>query len=434
MIPLDTIEILLDDVYRLGLGVTRRHSLEQMQPLSYSDLPGDYSPREEAVYTAEFIHLGGRLADRAFQNMPPKFRRYAAEWSGMDTARQEQVLHEIMQDLSAMQWRALRNKGYFTADELRGLDSHGPLPAFTKSWQRGRHMPNCLGMAHMLVGFARAAGARHRLVTPIVSPWYSAMVLQRKQVAYNLRQLDTFPDAPYVRDIRRRLRRLDERTLSAMSAAVTEAAHHALAIELADGIYRIVDPYMNVFDAIRVDSNVESMATLWRARNREQGWIQFSLAAVERAVADCVAGKRLRSRVERAVGLVYKDRLPLRTKRQREQFYKEVLLTIIDYCSAYVTNMAAHRPVVYEDSNAAFSLAAYTVNHWSVATGVQCVQVAIEAPHQHIIRDQMEAINSAPSVPTLPLPGMSEMEYLPELRPYLVKEEGVTHGSEKVVS
>lgn len=433
MITLEVIEDLLDGVYRLGLGVSRKRVLSRAGQLHVDELFDDYVPRDGATRTRELAYLGGRLADRAFQNLPPKFRKYAAAWTSIDVTEQERILHEMMRDLYPSRWWQDRGMTYPHRDEQQSFDEYGPFPNQTKSWRKGEYMPNCLGLALMLVGFARAAGAKHRVMTPIVSSWYSAMLLQRKQIAYNLKQLDTFPDEPYIRSLKRGLMQLDRQTLTTMNVAVDEAAHHALVIELADGSHRLVDPYMNIIDVALVEGEVKSIATLCRVDDARQQWVRFSHDSIARAVEQHRAGKRVRSRVGRVTEVVCRFVVPPRTKRDRHRFNKAILDAIMDYCAAYVTVTATQRPTVYEESHAEFSLAAYAVNHLAMVRGVQCAQIAIEAPFQHIIRDQLPSLCESLGSQTLPLMGMTEAEYLPELRQYLVKEEGVTHESEAAI-
>ncbi len=387
---------------------------------------GEASVKEiEALrYQFEFEHLGGRLADRAFLNLPHHIRQLAYQWGDMSLEEQEVVLTMLGDELRSSQWHARRASNAPALDDAVIPDANGAFPALTKSWKRGPYMPNCLGMAQMLVGFARAAGVRHSLITPLVPSWYSAMVTQRKQIAYNLRQLDTFPDAPYVRKWRRRLVQFDKSTLETMLFARDELAHHALVIEVADGTSRMVDPYLNAYGEHEALTESDVMST-WTRTYRARGVVSFSYEAVQRAVAWTEQGKRPRTKLQMIARLAGYD--PPRTKRQRERAYDAMIECITEYCRLTVNSRVADVPTVYELTTPAVALAAYTLNHWSVVSKIPGDDIVTIIGLQHILRDQIAHLKDYPGFSEWMSENIDAGALLPELRPYYVSIKKGTH-------
>ena len=177
--------------------------------------------------------LGAKLADRAFQNIPWHIRRKVNTWhDGLDA--QMDLLRLVYEGLNGGNWRETATRRYIYNSDARCV-----LPAEMGSWTRGPAKPNCLGVAQMMVGFARAVGAPHYLANvlrPNQNTLHSLKTRLLKTIADLLRRHDYLDE--FTAKIDRKYVEALERT------NVNHQAHHALVIQTDDGTWWVVDPYL----------------------------------------------------------------------------------------------------------------------------------------------------------------------------------------------
>lgn len=233
------LESLMKDTFRRGCGISRRYALRSER---YRELRDSFPhvPYTQPNERAEMVLLGEMLADRAFKNLPKHLRESAHLWDVMSPEEHRAVINEMMHELTAKQWKRLS----FFSREV-GKNDVESLPASTGSWRRGKHQPNCQGMAQMLVGFARAAGIPHLLVDVHDEKNLSAL-----RTAYlATRRLENLL-APYAnhRRIRKIWRLTQEQQLvqlSDLSKAAENYQSHGCIVARIDGTWMLIDPYLS---------------------------------------------------------------------------------------------------------------------------------------------------------------------------------------------
>lgn len=235
-----TLQRLLDTAFRRGCGISMGYA--QSTPRYAELLTGESTVKVETPEEFALIrYLGEQLADRAAHNLPAKIKHSLHLW-GEGLEAQHELLDIVMENLNSDNWRK-RRKG----KRLRKYSSRDTvLPAVTKSWARGPLQPNCLGAAQLLVGFARLVGARHYVV--------NVLVTNEERNARNDNELFVWLDDKLVKHgngreitaIRKVLAKNRQVALMQLNKLQERQAHHALAIELVDGSWMIVDPYLGV--------------------------------------------------------------------------------------------------------------------------------------------------------------------------------------------
>ncbi len=413
---MESLEILLDDVYRKGLGVSRRHVLARA---GYRDFELDFEPAEgDSTYLREFSYLGGRLADRAFQNMPYAFRQDALDWQLMTVEDQETVLKSMIEKLTSVNWYQKRPHENYNTKDWNIPSKNGIFPAITKSWQRGPVQPNCLGMTQVLVGFARAAGVESMVLTPLVSSWYSAYVSEVKDLQLLSKQIKaTFPDEPYVRKWLRFIHRLRVEILKSMDLRHKEMTHHAVVIWMADGTSRIVDPYMGIYDTAPESEDI--LLATWMSDPHKRVTRGFSFEAVDRSITRAAKGHKKKLAIDEVVYPVIDGLEPPRTKKQWRTAYERVITEAIWRIESYARIRMEMAPVYYELAHAELSLAAFTINHWSIVKGVDGSSSVSVFATQPTMRDQLPYLRSNPDFYDWMKNYASLVPVLPELRQYL---------------
>lgn len=155
-----TYETLLDDAFLLATGKSR---ISAKRSRRYKELLADnphmpYTTRDEV---AEMLLLGERVADRAFATLPVSLRRLATSWQTAGHDGQIEILREVKRILGdeSLAYRESTQGRQFTVNES--------LPHQYGRWGQGKLRPNCLGMAQILIGFARAAGAPHMMIDAV---------------------------------------------------------------------------------------------------------------------------------------------------------------------------------------------------------------------------------------------------------------------------
>ena len=231
------LESLLETAFSRGCGISRRHALRTARYKEIVD-EGRRIPNTTLAETSEMIYLGERLADRAFRNLPYSIRSRAVQWQAMSDLERRELLDWLMTKLSSSRWR--RRDGRNASSK----PIQSALPHETGSWYRGSYMPNCLGMSQMLIGFARATGARHLMIDTIVQrdAYLEQQLFQTSDRMIKL--LEPVQDDHGLRRVSRRLESIRERSLKTLDWATrNKQAHHALAIMVGEQ-WMVVDPYM----------------------------------------------------------------------------------------------------------------------------------------------------------------------------------------------
>jgi hypothetical protein len=252
---------LLAPAFQYGAGISLGYALRtdrcrDLQVAARADglpTPNDFGSVE---------YLGERIADRAAQNLPQDVRRHLGLWQ-LGTAKQEELLGILKVHLSSDHWRAAdRSREKFTYNSNAGC----VLPHQMGSWEDGLFMPNCLGVAQMLVGFAREVGARHYLVN-VIEPSQRAMSrLEARTLRLMLQVLKQHPNR----------NRMLGSAIDATHRAYLRSlgwiehfgqAHHALMIQLDDGKWWLVDPYMGLLYPLADEEGGVRLSELDRQRN-----------------------------------------------------------------------------------------------------------------------------------------------------------------------
>jgi hypothetical protein len=252
-----SLQTLAEVVFRRGCNVDLEYML---QSDAYRELLKEardlnlVAPEDSALAQL----LGATLADRAFQNMPWSIRSKIDTWhDGLDA--QMALLQLVYEELNGEKWRTSETRQYAYNSDERCV-----LPAETGSWTDGPARPNCLGLAQMMVGFARAVGARH----------YLANVLRPNQDtlhALKTRLLKTTADMlrthSYLDEF---TAKIDKRYVEALERTNTDhQAHHVLVIQTADGTWWVVDPYLRALYSLRDNPHrTQALAQLAVDRNK----------------------------------------------------------------------------------------------------------------------------------------------------------------------
>jgi hypothetical protein len=197
---------------------------------------------------AQIEYLGELLADRAAQNLPRVVRNNLHRW-GEGVEAQQQLLRLVEQSIKAKRWKSYGQRAHKRA---RYGTRYSTLPAMTKSWERGPTQPNCLGVAQMLVGFARLVGAKHYFVSVLNSSEKHYYQIFLKCIDATLMQLQNFKNNPEAKRLVRNMNRERERVLVQLGKMQQQEAHHALLIQLADGSWCLLDPYFSFAQQLQI--------------------------------------------------------------------------------------------------------------------------------------------------------------------------------------
>jgi hypothetical protein len=256
-----TVDSLLSDAFSLGTGVSRRTALASTR---YEELVASFPrvPHLTTEQTAEMALLGEMLAERAFRTIPFALRNKATKWNTFSEDEQVALLHELKETLG--------DKSLGLRRSTRGTKlehpEHRALPHQYKSWTRNPARASCLGLAQMLIGFAKTTGAPCLLVDVLVPHHIHVAQFQYVRLQRLAKLLDEYaPHEPRFNRFRRIIQSTIESTLDILVAEQEgQQAHHALAIKTASHWW-IVDPY---FDTIkRLHGNP---ATIDRVHNNLQ--------------------------------------------------------------------------------------------------------------------------------------------------------------------
>jgi hypothetical protein len=187
--------------------------------------------------------LGEMLADRAYKNLPIFYRETAIEWAnspGRQDPMLEQIIYDMMMDqFTNSKWRKLR--GLSRKDDP---PSSEVLPAALQSWTRGQEQPNCLGLAQMLVGFARATGRRHLLVNTVRTHHNTMNGRLYRALEWLMEQLEPFSAHHGIAREISIAKGWHKVSFEVATEEYDDRAHHALMIESGNR-WVVLDPYLN---------------------------------------------------------------------------------------------------------------------------------------------------------------------------------------------
>lgn len=192
-----------------------------------------------AYERAEMLYLGERLADAAFMKLPKNVRESATTY---DTENAVDACFDLYKNLIV---RISHIRQLWPTQNVKL--SECVLPQQYSFALRSSVRPNCLGMAQMMVGWARAAGAEYKLVDALRlndSEFTVGMYTGHLLIEDVLENNQYFPSI-------RKLHRTTRMRTTAYAKNIEYwarniAAHHALSIDTGTrGI--IVDPYTAAF-------------------------------------------------------------------------------------------------------------------------------------------------------------------------------------------
>lgn len=228
----------LPDAFLLGTGVSRTKALQskRFETLKKTFPKVPYLSTEEST---EMQLLGEMIADRAFRTLPFQLRNLASVWQDVD--------HQAQLDILRTLYDTLGRKSLARREQKEEDRENQALPHQYGSWTRRRYQPSCLGVAQMLVGFARVAGADHLLID-VLQP----RGIYREELMYRgLSKVKLLIKESGDEKLFRRLEKhVDEALVDVIETLdinyKNHQAHHALAIRVGEKWWGI-DPYFEVF-------------------------------------------------------------------------------------------------------------------------------------------------------------------------------------------
>lgn len=419
---------LSEAVFRRGVGISRRYALGTARYHELCALYENEASEKDVQLAAEAHYLGERLSDRAFQNLPKLFRDAAVQWPSLDALQQQSILEMLVNRLRTAHWRKRR-----AVPQSSGDDPARALPRETGSWQRGKIQPNCLGLAQMLVGFARATGAEHFLLTPIVRSDHAAEDFLMRNTKQMLDLMSDYQGNASVRRLTRTLTMQYRRSLTALDMMQRDGrAHHALVIRRRDGEWWIVDPYMYQLNRFEEGDMPGVGETIIVCQQRAE-----MLPTFGRAVKECLQGiynpdRQYRSSMLRKM-LDFGD---CQTKQQRRSKYVKTLVLLGGLMAIIAEDCLYESPPSFEVSPASLSIGLFTLNHCADMTTDVYGELSDVIFLQHLVRDacarvQTEGVGGTVRMLAI-LPALNVPSYgvLPELRPYTTKKGKKDDGRE----
>jgi hypothetical protein len=234
-----SINEVLPDAFLLGTGISREKSLasERYSELVQTFPKVPYLQPEQAV---EMALLGEMIADRAFRTLPVQLRNFATVWQKEDYQGQLDILRLVYDTLGPKSFarRSLHEDNHESQS----------LPHQYGSWSKRRYQPSCLGVAQMLVGFARAAKAEHMLIDILQPRGIYWQEVQYRGLNNAKRLIKESGDPTLFKALEKEL---DEALIDVLETLdrnyEKHQAHHALAIRVS-GEWWIIDPY---FETLR---------------------------------------------------------------------------------------------------------------------------------------------------------------------------------------
>jgi hypothetical protein len=269
------LDSLITDAFQRGCGISRSSALKSAR---YQELVASTPrvPNTTQSETAEMMYLGERLADRAFQHLPYAIRKRAEAWQAATEVEQHATLNLLMTRLTNTEWLRIHGRQRRSSHEISEV-----LPAERGSWARGRVQPNCLGMTQMLIGFARATGAKH-LMVDIVTQFDLFNEQQAEQACRSMLELlAPHRDNPSIARISAKIEKYRLANLSALAhMEEIQQAHHALLIKVGS-FWVLVDPYLG--RKYQIDVLSKGNLDIYRAvtKHPRRRWMQYGGKAIQ---------------------------------------------------------------------------------------------------------------------------------------------------------
>lgn len=441
----------IDDViaqtFLEGVGISiqkaRRSTRYQQLVRDFPHIP--YLTAEQA---ADMALLGERLAVRAFSNLPARFRRVAANWQNLDEARQEKVLLDLYDTLGPKS-RARRERGQEEGD-TKSPASY--LPHQCGSWSRGKILPNCLGLAQLLIGFGYVTGVPILLSTALKGHDFATLQAQY----YYLSELTSLI-APHSRRSKGLAKLYDELRESQYDALQRLAspkrpvqAHHALALRTKSKWW-MIDPYFEISSPVEARQSVRRFDTfaqtsekkprkstahtmtmplsaqvrkqqavlaehskfLGRLDEPSSSWAMYESGVSLLASFIEAAGYPVKS--EDGIAAVHTHIKEFHTVPQssmRENFWKEIQRSETNkhlrnqmFVRLIEVLISAHIDSIYllwfaptltqECHHATFQLGVFTVNQMAVEQGIDIPELCLYSHSQWILHDSIAAIRTS---------------------------------------
>lgn len=288
-----TLDALFPDAFLLGAGISRQSALKDPR---YTELIAAFPrlPNLTIEKTVEMALLGEKLATRAFMNLPHALRTRAAQWKDATYDEKLTILTELKETLGDKSLARRRNR----TESSDNITSEGrALPHQYKSWLRHPARPSCLGLAQMLIGFAKVTGAPCMLVDILVPHHISTLQSQYVGLDRLIRMLDRYASEQHRF---KRLRRIAQSSLEGTLVLLADQkevrqAHHALAIKVASEWW-LVDPYYDMLirlplknemvDDIErsIRENPRTTGTQFNPKTPQQAFTQHRLNVLEKAL------------------------------------------------------------------------------------------------------------------------------------------------------
>jgi hypothetical protein len=234
-----TYETLLDDAFLLATGKSRTSAKRSRR---YKALLADsphvpYTTRDEV---AEMLLLGERIADRAFATLPAKLRRLAASWQSAGHDGQVEILREVKRVLGD------QSLAYREAHQSKRFNVNESLPDQYGRWGQGNLRPNCLGMAQILIGFARATGAPHMMIDAIRSYSMHSDEFRYRAFRELIAILEPYRDDRSINKISGSIEQHCKAILKFLAKEATDPQAHVLLSIRTDNEWWLLDPYLDV--------------------------------------------------------------------------------------------------------------------------------------------------------------------------------------------
>lgn len=231
------LENLLEDTFRRGCGVSRAYALKGSR---YRELMEEFPhiPHTKPHEAAEMALLGEMIADKAFMNLPKHLREAAHLWSGMNEDEHQAVITELMQQLKSQQWKPNSSSG-----RDGGRSPYESLPASAGSWRRGKYQPNCLGVAQMLVGFARKTGIPYLLVDAHHDRHLYGLRASYRAINEIERLTEPYEHFPRIKKLRK-VAQTHQRAQLYDLATNAERQSHKCLLAFVDDRWLLIDPYL----------------------------------------------------------------------------------------------------------------------------------------------------------------------------------------------
>jgi len=246
------LESLQEIAFMQGCGILRSAALKKprFQELVVQAPRIPFVQRREV---AEMLFLGEQLADNGFARLPYRLRKHAWQWQDYTHEEKIRALKDFVTIISKR----------VSTEQDRKQPQHvlEVLPQERGSWGRGKMRPNCLGVAQMLIGFARATGSEHFLVDTLYRRDQFMAYQTRRIIDRLLQRLESYKDEPTPRNICRKLRSYRRDNLKAIEDLESRhQAHHALAIKV-DDKWILLDPYMKLSSPLEMTSSDWTMVS-----------------------------------------------------------------------------------------------------------------------------------------------------------------------------